>query len=421
MVPIAYAALWVFIFCLPWENSVMISGLGAISKLMGILAMGIALLAVVVRGRFRRWRPFHVAALLFVAWSGCNLFFFHGTQNIPHKYDTYVQLVLVLWMMWELAPSRKAVLGLCSAYVLGSGVAAVSTILVARSEAGILHRFAAQGFDPNELAMTLALALPMAWYLGMTSPRPLMRWVYRGYLPVALLAIALTGSRGGLVASMVGLTIVPLTMTRLTPGRLAVAIALLAFSGGIAVAYAPQTVINRLATTRSEVQGGTLNGRLGIWKAGLTALLARPVTGHGVGGFQEAVQPILGEARVAHNSYISVLVEEGLVGFVLFMAMLFTVFRSILDLPTMDRRFALALYCTMGITMLPLSWESQKAVWFVLAALEGLARAQGPIDPGAAWRQRFRRVAVAPAAPRTARAREPLAGPVRRAGADGAA
>jgi O-antigen ligase len=210
-------------------------------------------------------------------------------------------------------------------------------------------------------------------------------------------------------------------MTRLTPGRLAVAIGLLAFSGGIAAVYAPQTVINRLATTRSEVQGGTLNGRLGIWKAGLTALLARPVTGHGVGGFQEAVQPFLGEARVAHNSYISVLVEEGLIGFVLFMAMLFTVFRSILDLPTMDRRFALALYCTMGITMLPLSWEAQKAVWFVLAALEGLARAQGLIDPGAAWRQRFRRVAVAPAAPRTARAREPLAGPIRRAGADGAA
>jgi len=87
----------------------------------------------------------------------------------------------------------------------------------------------------------------------------------------------------------------------------------------------------------------------------------------------------------------------------------------------MDRRFALALYCTMGITMLPLSWESQKAVWFVLGALEGLARAQVTSIPAAAWRQRFRRVAVVPAVPRAAHAREPLAGPVRRTGADGAA
>ncbi len=420
MIPAAYAALWFFIFSLPWENSVVIAGLGAISKLMGIVALGITLLAVVVNGRFRRWRPFHLLALLFVVWSGCNLFFFHAQQGLPKKYETYLQLALVLWMMWELAPSRKAVVGLLSAYVLGCGVAAVSTIVVARSEAGVLRRFAAQGFDPNELAMALALALPMAWYLALLSRRPLMRLVYRGFLPVGLLAIALTGSRGGLVASVVGLTIIPLTMTRLTPGRMAIAIAMLAISGGVAAVYAPQTVITRLATTRTEVEEGSLNGRLGIWKAGLTALLERPVTGHGVGGFQEAIAPILGQARTAHNSYISVLVEEGLVGFILFMGMLFAVFRSTLRLPTMDRRFALALYCTLGIAMLPLSWDAHKAVWFILGALEGFSQAQVGEMRLASWRERFRRAATV-RAPSPARARVPLAGQARRSGLDGTA
>ncbi len=413
MVAIAYAALWVFVFVLPWENSVVIPGVGVISKLMGMVSFGMALLAVVVSGRFRRWRPFHAAALLFVAWSGINLFLYHSVLgSIPHKYVTYVQLGLVLLMMWELAPSRRAVMGLLSAYVLGSAIAAFSTIMVARSEFGILHRFAAEGFDPNDLAMILALALPMAWYFGMTTRQPFMRWVYRGYLPVGLLAIALTGSRGGLVASMVGLTIVPLTMTRLTPGRLTAGITVLALSGGFAIWYAPKTVISRLATTRTEVEQGSLNGRLGIWKAGVTALLSRPVAGHGVGGFPEAVEPILGAPRVAHNSYLSVLVEEGIIGFLFFMGMLLAVFRAILRLPTMDRRFSLVLYCTLGIAMLPLSWEAQKAFWFIMGALQGLANAQ-VITGRPVWKQRPHQPATATAAPKPRRAREPLAGPVR--------
>ncbi len=90
------------------------------------------------------------------------------------------------------------VLGLFMAYVLGGYIAAFGTFMVYRRDAGVLRRFAAGGVDPNDLAMTLALALPMAWYLGMTYRQPLLRWVCRGYLPVAVVAIGLTGSRGGM-------------------------------------------------------------------------------------------------------------------------------------------------------------------------------------------------------------------------------
>ena len=45
-----------------------------------------------------------------------------------------------------------------------------------------LKRFAAVQSDPNSLAMTLALALPMAWYLGMTYKNPILRWVCRVFI-----------------------------------------------------------------------------------------------------------------------------------------------------------------------------------------------------------------------------------------------
>lgn len=376
MISLAYAALWIFVFSLPWEGVIRISGVAVVSRVTGMLALALALLAVVISGRFRRWHVLHVAALLFVIWAGGVLLIVYNPAVIPKKFWTFVQLFLMLWMIWELAPSRQRQLGLLTAYVLGAYVAAVDTIMLYRREAGELRRFAAGGGDPNDLAMTLALALPMAWYLGMTYHRPILRWVCRGFLPVGIVALGLTGSRGGMLAAIVGLLIVPLSMTKLSPGRLATAIAILTISGALAVAYVPDTIVQRLSTTGSEVEQVRFGGRFKLWVAGLRAFTYKPVIGYGTAGFIPAITPRLGPmSQVAHNSFLSVLVEEGLVGLLLYLLMIVAVFRALLHLPGPERRFALILLATLMVAMLPLTWEDRKSVWFILAALLGLSQA----------------------------------------------
>jgi O-antigen ligase len=402
MISLAYGALWIFVFSVPWENVLPVPGLGMISRLTGMIALGLALLAALFSGRFRRWHVFHVAALLFVIWAGSSVLLFDLGQ-VPRKFWTYVQLFLVLWMMWEIAPSRARLNGLLAAYVFGAYVSAISTIMASRREMGIARRFTAQGFDANDLAGALALALPMAWYLSTVSRRPLLRWACRAYLPVGLLAIGLTGSRGGMIATMVALLVVPLTMTRLSPGRLATAIAMLCLSGVLAVAYVPETIVQRLATTRSDVEEGHLGGRLKIWVAGGKAFAQRPLLGYGTSGFKTAIAPYLPTTpQVAHNSYLSVLVENGIVGFLFFAVMLLSVFRAVLHLPLLDRRFALVLLATLAVIMLPLAWEDHKAAWFILAALVGLARTWDAAAGSASHRQssRMRGMPVASTSPR---------------------
>jgi O-antigen ligase len=382
MIQLAYAALWIFVFSVPWEDVVVIPGLGAVSRLTGIVALSLALLAAVITGRVRRWHLFHVAALLFVIWAGSSVLMFE-MMKIPMKFWTYLQLFLVLWMIWELAPSRKRLLGLLVAYVFGAYVSAFSTIMALRRDTGAARRFAAGGFDANDLAAALALALPMAWYLGTVHRSPLIRWVCRAYIPVGGVAILLTGSRGGMLATMVALLIIPLTMTRLSPGRLAMAIAILCISGTLAVAYVPETVVERLATTGSEVQEGRLGGRFKLWVAGGKAFARRPMLGYGTSGFRTAITPYLPtRAQVAHNSYLSVLVENGIIGFSLYGLMCFVVFRAVLVLPTLDRRFSLVLLATLAVVLLPLTWEDHKPVWFILAALLGLSRAYAASGSG---------------------------------------
>ena len=61
--------------------------------------------------------------------------------------------------------------------------------------------------------------------------------------------------------------------------------------------------------------------------------------------------------------------------------MFIAVFLALMRLRGTERRFALVLLATIAVAMLPLSWDDRKTVWFVLAALIGLARA-----PTMVWR-----------------------------------
>jgi hypothetical protein len=69
MTSLAYAALWLFVFSVPWERVVVINGVAIGTRLTGALALGLALFTVVISGRVRRWRVFHLLGLSFVLWS----------------------------------------------------------------------------------------------------------------------------------------------------------------------------------------------------------------------------------------------------------------------------------------------------------------------------------------------------------------
>ena len=387
---VAFYSLWLFVFTLPWERLVSLPGLYIVSRATGALALGLTLFAVVMSGRVRRWRGYHIAAFLFVIWAGISIWI-SGVPQIPAKYWTFVQLFAVVYMMWELAPTADRVRRLLEAFALGGFVPAFATIALFIQSHGALRRFSAAGADPNSLAMTLALVMPIAWYLSLTTDRPLRMWIYRSYIPIGLFATALSASRGGLIAWIVALTIIPLTM-KLSPGRLAAVMAMMAISAVLLAMYVPENIVERFSTTGtslgSSVQGGGLGGRVRFWIAGFHAFAYRPLAGYGTGGFIRAITPELGaDALVAHNSFISVLVEEGLVGLLFYCSMLLAVFLGLFELPSLERRFALVQFATLCTALLPLTWEDQKSAWYVMAILvgmtvyKGLRRPAVPMQP----------------------------------------
>ena len=369
MTNIAYAALWLFCFAVPMENVVVIPGFGTISKLMGMVALLLALLATVINARVRRIQTFHVLAVLFVVLAGLGVFRSVDEPRAIGKFITYLQLLLVLWMIWELAADFQRQRGLLLAYVCGAYVSALSTFMDYREGLHITKaaaRFATGAFDPNDLGMTLALGIPMAWYLAVTYRQPLLRWLCRGYVPLGVLAIGLTASRGAMIAMVVALLIIPAAMTRLSPAKIVGTVLVLAVVGTVAVSYIPETTWKRWSTTKSEVETGTMNSRLNTWRVAVRVFTWKPILGYGTSGFNWAVK------GQSHNSYLAILIEQGVVGFILYFGMFVAVIAGALRLPPLERRFALILMATLGIAILPLGWDDRKPVWIILAVLCGM-------------------------------------------------
>jgi O-antigen ligase len=213
------------------------------------------------------------------------------------------------------------------------------------------------------------------------------------------------------LAGTVALTIVPLCMTRLSPGRVVTALVLLGLSGSLAAVYVPEKIVERLATTSTEVEDLRLGGRWKYWRAGMHAYVSRPMLGYGTGSFIHAIAPELGsDVNVAHNSFISLLVEQGVIGLIFYLTMLLATFRAVRRFSFLERRFGMVLFTTLITAMLPLTWEDQKPVWFIMALLVGLSQAltagSAPVRSGPA------RAAAPPLVGRPVN-RRPLGPPVR--------
>src|SRR5690606_34663340 len=73
----------------------------------------------------------------------------------------------------------------------------------------VYQRFSVSNTDPNDYALILALAIPMAWDL-FANQRGYVRVLNLLCIPLALVGIILTGSRGGSLAAAVALLVIPL-------------------------------------------------------------------------------------------------------------------------------------------------------------------------------------------------------------------
>ncbi|HYW41972.1 MAG TPA: O-antigen ligase family protein [Bryobacteraceae bacterium] len=367
--------LCLFVFSIPWEKSIQVPGIATLSHLLGILTF---FAAAVVAARRGSVRPPNLAlglAAVFVLWSALTYFWSMDRQATLSRGVTLAELLAMVWIIWDTCRDSLHQTRLMQSYVWGAVAACASAgFRFFRGEQTYYLRYAAAGFDPNDFGLVLALSIPLALYLALGAGS-LMKWCNRAAAVVVLSALLLTGSRAALVAAFVAFGFALWTWGQADPGQRASSALLFFFLLLGLYGFAPVATRQRLATVTTELTRGTLHNRTTIWKAGLRVLRRHPVLGIGAGAYPEAVRPQLGTPGVpgaqyvAHNTFLSVLVECGAIGFAVYALMLGTVAMYVWTLPSAERALWAIMLAVWTVGVSTLTWEHYKPGWLIVGLI----------------------------------------------------
>jgi hypothetical protein len=363
---LAYWAVWLLAFTIPWERAVAVPGVGAFARLLGVAALGLGLLALLQGGRLRKPSALLLGMIAFVCWVALSQHWSAERAAAVVRTETFVQLLVMVWLFWQLVRTTRDHYSLMQAYVLGAWVAA-GWMLIAFATGDQQGRYTLAESNPNWNALAIAIAIPMAWHLTLVARRRLAVAVNLCFIPAGVFAIALTASRGGFLVALLALSAIPLTYPSLPRGRKLALILLSPVALVAVVSLTPEASVERLSRAQDEIREGSFSSRGVIWDAGLESIREHPMRGRGAGNFGRATEDSFGHPRSAHNAYISVAVELGLPGLILFLALLASAVLPLATLKGPERVAYAVLWATLLAALIPANWEYHKATWFVLA------------------------------------------------------
>lgn len=356
------------VFTLPWENAVAFGALGAVSRAVGLFAAAAWLLSVVATRSVRWPDQAYVVAFCFVLWNGLSVVWSVNPPVSIGRFLTFVQLFLMAYLLWDTARTERDVRHVLQAYVLGAWVTVVLVVgnYLVRGAAANQVRFTLGTFQPDELGMVLALAIPAGWYLAMTAGSGpfsrTLRLLDVLVVPGALTGVMFSGSRAAMIATVPSLLYV-VGSWRLLPRRTQV-LAGLGVAGGLIalIPLVPADTLARLTSTAGDRTQGDFDGRTELWQQAYATFERHPLTGVGTGAFREE-----SSWKVAHNVWLRMAAELGAVGLALLVLLFVLALVYGWQMASLARGFVLASVTSLAIGATFYNLEAKKSLWlFVL-------------------------------------------------------
>jgi putative inorganic carbon (hco3(-)) transporter len=372
-------AVGVYAFLIPWEDLAVV-GHGADQTTLLWYAGGIALVVLVGVGSIRRCivRPPRAALFwsLLICWSAVSTLWAIKPEKSLERIPTAVSLCLLYLAAASVRITREELSWIAFMVVAGGCTASLY------SANQYFHGNAMADFegyraslvdstnvaDPNFFAASLLLPLSIAFGEVLSCQSGVRRMFMLGATGAIALAVFLTMSRGALLAVLV-IACVFFHRLRLN-WRLLIPVGVV----GATLMVMPNLFFHRFqeaAATRGA-------GRLDIWEAGISSLGHYGLIGAGLENFGDAYSLYAGSARffrgfgrAAHNVYLGISVELGILGLVLLAVAIISPLRAVQRLrSSMDhlppaRLVALEAACWAMVTaslFLDLLWC--KIFWF---------------------------------------------------------
>lgn len=246
--------------------------------------------------------------------------------NTTTRLTTYLMMDVLVIMLSIFPFDTKEFKTVLWSYALGCFILAVLLITTGKMDEGynyegrltinILNSY----LDPNNLAAILLSGIftcfSSIW--KKTKASPVTNIFGIAAFIVMVIGVMLTGSRGGIIALVVGLAVYIYAKAN----KKTRPIVIICFLVGVVVAFIlakaflPAELSNRLFAF-DEYGGGS--GRLDHWIAAVKKLCENPLFGFGVASYFGYFNSLQGVEFAMHNTFLAVLFEIGLIGLIVFM------------------------------------------------------------------------------------------------------
>ncbi|HCP08515.1 MAG TPA: hypothetical protein DIT25_01815 [Candidatus Moranbacteria bacterium] len=174
--------------------------------------------------------------------------------------------------------------------------------------------------DPHMLSFYLGLLIPLA--LGMFIAKKNKLFFGAAFL-ILLAADLLTFSRGGYLGLFAGVLVLLIMLWHKLEKRHKFAVFVMA--GFMIAAFAIPSPVSQRLSSGFDPKEGSNAGRLAIWRQAVEVVKEHPLSGVGIGNFPLAIKSTAGyrEPIYAHNTYLDIIVETGLLNGFVWVSILF--------------------------------------------------------------------------------------------------
>jgi hypothetical protein len=331
---ISFVALWAFTLVLYARPNDLFPdqlGLAPVEKFIAIVGVVAFVVGTLTDGRRQRW-PLELRMVLLITAIAVVLMPFAESRSTSLEFlvNTWLKVVCIFYLLVNLLDNRHRIRMIMALIVACGTVLAVHAIrsytigdlrLQGANGSRIIGAVGGMFFDPNDLATTFNILLPMAVALGMLS-RGLKRVVWLGASVILAGAVIVTFSRGGFLALVTSTAFQGWRFVKRAPILGTVVLTTLAVLLGAGFDLFPQTYVTRLSSMFVPLAEADSS------RQERTALLQHAVEvaftpRHALVGVGLANYKIFSlRDKGAHNAYLEISAELSVAGLMAYLVML---------------------------------------------------------------------------------------------------
>jgi len=254
-----------------------------------------------------------------------------------HGFVKNIQTILLFFLTTKIIRNEKTINAALQYFIIGNFVLIINVFYKYSTGNFGFYRLAAENYSQNYMALGLVTAIPFAFYLVVFIKKN--RVLNLVYIGLVFIAIIMTASRSGMINYLLTITFLVLIYSRKVLMSSSIFYVVILLVAGIYLIVIFDVFefslltrnIDRLLTSRTEIEYGDMNNRVYLWEESVKVFLDHPM-GVGLGQFVHYNKLSLS----SQNGFLSVLVNLGIFGFLayiyLFYQLIQFIYKSEIDL-----------------------------------------------------------------------------------------